>query len=118
MGNRLCAIAVLMVAANAPAVLAQSAPSVTTLQRCLRNNGIGFTPFRDGQGPEEVVYPTVSQLAEDVDVLSRTVGSIRVYGTDGTLGEVASLAKARGLGVMQGVFIGKDKAVNERGIAA
>lgn len=50
-------------------------------------NGIGYSPFRDGQGPEEIHYglavpPTKQQILEDLRLLVPRWRVIRLYGSD------------------------------------
>lgn len=87
-------------------------------QVCLLANGLGYTPFRDGQGPEEGLPLTPEQLKEDITFLASFTKQIRTYSASGPLGMVAPLASAQGMRVAQGVFLGENEAVNEREIAA
>lgn len=94
----------------------QVQPAVSPkIRQCWMDNGLAYSPFRDGQSPEGLVpaYPTLDQIDEDLAFLGRMTKRIRTYGTAHSLGEIPRLAKQHGITVMQGVWLGKDLDANE-----
>jgi exo-beta-1,3-glucanase (GH17 family) len=85
----------------------------------LAANGLGYGPFRDGQGPEysPPIIPRIEQLEEDLRFLARITKRIRTYKTTNTQANIPHLAKRFGIGVAQGIELGTDDAENEKQIA-
>jgi exo-beta-1,3-glucanase (GH17 family) len=96
-------------------------PSFSFVSQCLLKNGVAYGPFRDGQSPDfdSPVYPTEEQVAEDIKVLSRVTHRLRTYSaTEEPFTAIPRLARASGVDVMQGVFLGQNRNENERQIAS
>jgi exo-beta-1,3-glucanase (GH17 family) len=83
-----------------------------------RLDAVSFAPFRPGQSPLTGIYPTTAQMAQDIALLAPHVRAIRTYAAFGSQGEAASLARAQGLKVWQGIWLGDNPADNAREIAA
>jgi exo-beta-1,3-glucanase (GH17 family) len=81
-------------------------------------NGLAYGPFRDGQGPDIDIYPSVDQLQEDLRFLSHITKKIRIYGTRGTFSKIPSIAKGLGIAVAQGVYLNSDVDENKKAIAS
>ncbi len=95
----------------------QLAPDVddpgSPLRECLRNQGLAYGPFRDGQDPGQGTYPTREQIAEDLQFLASVTHRIRSYSVAGSLAEIPAIARELGLAVTQGIYLGDDPAANE-----
>ncbi len=83
--------------------------------------GASFSPFRADQSPgestQESIYPTEEQISRDLQLLSKTVRSVRTYSVDQTLGSVPSLANAFDMNVYVGLWISDDLERNRQEIA-
>jgi exo-beta-1,3-glucanase (GH17 family) len=86
---------------------------------CLAANGIGYGPFRDGQGPHYTppIIPRIEQIEEDLRFLSHITKRIRTYKTTDTQSNIPHFAKRFGMRVAQGIELGKDDAANAKQIA-
>ena len=86
---------------------------------CLAANGLGYGPFRDGQGPDynPPIIPRIEQLEEDLHFLARITKRIRTYKTTNTQANIPHLAKRFGISVAQGIELGTDRAENDKQIA-
>jgi exo-beta-1,3-glucanase (GH17 family) len=99
---------------HAPSAGAQPTPAA-----CLAENGLGYGPFRDGQGPEykPPLIPRVEEIEEDLDFLSQITKRIRTYSTTNTQANIPHLAQRFGISVAQGIDLTRDEADNEKQIA-
>lgn len=79
---------------------------------------VSFAPFRDGQSPLTMVYPTPAQIEEDLRLLKDEVMAVRTYTSREGLENVPPLARRYGVKVMQGSWIGPKTALNEEEVAA
>ncbi|UEM21527.1 glycoside hydrolase [Skermanella mucosa] len=79
---------------------------------------VSFAPFRDGQSPLTMVYPTPAQIEEDLRLLKDEVTAVRTYTSREGLENVPPLARDYGIKVMQGSWIGPKTDLNEKEIAA
>jgi exo-beta-1,3-glucanase (GH17 family) len=70
-------------------------------------SGISYGPHRDGQTPNAGPQPTEAQILEDLRIMSRHWGMIRMYGSRGSTEIVCRLIRAEKipLKVMVGVWI-------------
>lgn len=89
-----------------------------SIQPCLLANGMAYTPFRDGQGPDTGIYPGVGQIVEDVRFLSQITKKLRTYSAVRPIGAVARIAKAEGISIVLGISLGADDDLNEEEIRA
>jgi glucan 1,3-beta-glucosidase len=71
----------------------------------------GQTPFTKGF----VISP--AQIDADLALLAKRTGCVRTYSVDQGLAAVPALARKHGLRVMLGLWIGRDRAENERELA-
>jgi exo-beta-1,3-glucanase (GH17 family) len=86
---------------------------------CLLENGLAYGPFRDGQSPDAGIYPTAAQVEEDLTTLSRITRRIRTYSAAEPVFQfIPQIATRLGMSVSQGIYLGPDRAENERQIAA
>jgi exo-beta-1,3-glucanase (GH17 family) len=79
---------------------------------------VSFAPFRRGQSPLTRVYPTPEQVIEDLESLKGIAGGIRTYTAREGLEGVPPEAQRLGLTVMQGVWLGADRSINEKEVQA
>ncbi len=80
-------------------------------------SGFSFSPFRQGQSPQDNRYPSPAQMSADLELLSSQTDNIRTYSVDGALADIPRLAEDVGMRVSLGIWISPDKERNEREIA-
>lgn len=93
-------------------------------------NGVGYSPYRDGQDPDWGPYPSLDEIRQDIDILNSTilcpyfnqglVKEIRTYGSDHNAEKIPQLILEKGssLKVNAGCWLGNDLGVNERLVVA
>ncbi|MHA6494304.1 glycosyltransferase [Pseudomonas borbori] len=79
-------------------------------------SGYSFSPFRQGQNPQNDTYPSDAQMRADLELLATQTDNIRTYSVDGPLGNIPKLAEEFGLRVTLGIWISPDEERNEREI--
>ena len=79
---------------------------------------VSFAPFRRGQGPLNKVYPTAEQVIEDLRSLKGIARGIRTYTAREGLEVVPPEAQKLSLNVMQGVWLGAERDINEKEVQA
>lgn len=69
--------------------------------------GIGYSPYRDCQYPNDngLQQPTIEEVKEDLLRLSHTCNTIRTYSSAGISGKIPAIAKSLGLRVYAGAWI-------------
>ncbi|CAE6934629.1 putative glucosyl transferase [Pseudomonas marincola] len=80
-------------------------------------SGFSFSPFRQGQDPQNNTYPNDEEIRSDLELLSKHTDNIRTYSVDGTLADIPRLAEEFGLRVTLGIWISNDEVRNAREIA-
>lgn len=80
--------------------------------------GFSFSPMHMDEDPTEGRYPTIEEIAADLDLIAGRVDSVRTYTLEATLAEVPRLAGERGLKVALGVWLDADLEANERELQA
>ncbi len=77
--------------------------------------GVSYGPHRDGQTPNEGPQPTDEQILEDLRIMSRHWGMIRMYASRGSTEKVCRLIRAEKipLKVMVGVWIAPEVVKKE-----
>jgi exo-beta-1,3-glucanase (GH17 family) len=80
---------------------------------------ISYAPFHHGQAPYDwdLRIPD-AQIAEDLQRLSALTSCVRTYSAKGAQGRITPLAEAQGLTVLQGIWLGRNRADNRREIEA
>jgi len=78
-----------------------------------RIQGFSFSPMRSGEDPSRGIYPAAAEIDQDLAMLSDRTYAVRTYSVSSTLAEVPRLARAHGLNVALGAWIGPDAAANE-----
>ncbi|MGR8940482.1 MAG: glycoside hydrolase family 17 protein [Gammaproteobacteria bacterium] len=83
-------------------------------------NSVSFAPFREGQSPLTLVFPSAQEIDEDLRLLAGQTHTIRTYASSKGLTEVPAMARKHGLKMIQGAWIGGMTMVkeNEEEIAA
>ncbi|WP_417660202.1 glycosyltransferase [Pseudomonas sp.] len=79
--------------------------------------GYSFSPFREGQTPQNNIYPSDKEITQDLEMLAKQTDNIRTYSVDEALAHIPRLAEEFGLRVTLGVWISNDEERNEREIA-
>ncbi|MCB1923926.1 MAG: glycosyltransferase [Gammaproteobacteria bacterium] len=81
-------------------------------------DGFSFSPMRGEQSPITGELPDISQIDEDLALLSDDVHAVRTYTVRGNMAEVPRLAAVHGLNVALGAWISKDEQRNREEIDA
>ena len=79
---------------------------------------VSFAPFRDGQSPLTLDYPSREEIDQDLRALKDQVAGVRTYSSLEGLEAVPELARQYGLKVTLGAWLGSDLPVNEQEIAS
>jgi len=80
---------------------------------------ISYAPFHGEQAPFRWDLPIADrQIAEDLQRLAALTSCVRTYSAKGPQGRITELAPAFGLNVLQGIWLGRDRADNRREIEA
>ena len=80
---------------------------------------ISYAPFHGDQAPFtwDLHIPD-AQIAGDLERLSQSTSCVRTYSAKGAQGRVTRLAASKGLKVLQGIWLGRNRADNRREIEA
>jgi exo-beta-1,3-glucanase (GH17 family) len=113
--HRLVALLLLTVAAIAAAWwwLGRPVPAPAAATDPGRIQCMSYAPFRSDQSPlVATTHVDAAQVEEDLAKLSRLTGCVRTYATDNGLDQVPAIAQRHGLKVLQGLWLGSDRAKN------
>jgi len=80
-------------------------------------NSVSFAPFRPGQSPLAGRFPSAAEVDTDVALLAGRVRALRSYAAIEGAYDTAAIAERHGLKLWQGIWLGSDRAANEREIA-
>ena len=69
-------------------------------------NSLSFAPFREGQSPLLLQFPTPDQIDEDLKLLADKTHTIRTYSGTYGMKVIPELARKHGLKMIQGAWIG------------
>lgn len=69
-------------------------------------NSLSFAPFREGQSPLLLQFPTPKQIDEDLKLLADKTHTIRTYSSSMGMKPIPELARKHGLKMIQGAWIG------------
>jgi len=92
-------------------------------------NSLSYTPYRNGQGPQDKTFPAPAQIAQDLALIATQANGIRTYAAvEGTPAEtakrlanhtdIAALAQQAGLKMWLGIWLGSDTKKNAEEMAA
>jgi exo-beta-1,3-glucanase (GH17 family) len=92
-------------------------------------NSLSYTPYRNGQGPQDKGFPSAAHIAEDFALIAGQADGIRTYAAlEGTPEEtaarlanhtnIAALAQQAGLKLWLGIWLGSDPKKNAEEMAA
>lgn len=76
--------------------------------------GLGFAPFRDCQHPERGVFPSAEEMREDVEIIRGMGNAIRTYSSLHDAAAAIGHARALGLRVSAGAWLGPENTDEER----
>jgi exo-beta-1,3-glucanase (GH17 family) len=82
-----------------------------------RLNSVSFAPFRAGQSPLEGVFPSAAEVDADMALLAPLVRAARSYASVEGSYDTAEIAARHGVKLWQGIWLGGDRAQNQREIA-
>ena len=69
-------------------------------------NSLSFAPFREGQNPLLLQFPTPEQIDEDLALMATKTHNIRTYSSTLGMSVIPALAQKHGLQMIQGAWIG------------
>lgn len=69
-------------------------------------NSLSFAPFREGQSPLLLQFPTPQQIDEDLALMADKTRTIRTYSISEGMSVIPGLARKHGLQMIQGAWIG------------
>lgn len=69
------------------------------------NRGIAFSPFRNGQNPDRGVFPSITEIEQDVKQMKPFFQNLRTYGSGSTLKEIVPIAERNNLLVTVGAWL-------------
>jgi uncharacterized protein (TIGR03437 family) len=69
--------------------------------------GVDYGPFRDGQSPDQGIFPTINQMREDMPVLRRIAPCVRTFSVTNGFDQIPGLAKQAGLKVVPTAWISR-----------
>jgi len=78
-----------------------------------RVQGYSFSPMRADDNPTRHIFPSVSEVDEDLALLQGEAYAIRTYTLEGPMPQVPRLAAAHGLNVSVGAWIDGNPKTNE-----
>ena len=78
-----------------------------------RIQGFSFSPLRANQDATKHIYPSLQEIEADLALLEGRAHAVRTYTMDGTLGEIAPLARKHNLNVALGAWISNNRRRNE-----
>lgn len=92
-------------------------------------NSLSYTPYRNGEGPEDKTFPSPAKIAADLTLIAGQANGIRTYAAlEGTPAQtaarlanhtdIAALAQKAGLKMWLGIWLGSDTKKNAEEIAA
>ncbi len=74
---------------------------------------MSYAPFRAGQSPLVAnAHAEAADIEEDLVSLARLTGCVRTYATDTGVEQVPAIAQRLGMKVLQGIWLGGDRAKN------
>src|SRR6266852_837430 len=74
---------------------------------------MSYTPFRGDETPlNAATHAEATRIEEDLSKLARLTGCVRTYATDNGLDQVPAIAQRLGIKVLQGLWLGSDRAKN------
>jgi exo-beta-1,3-glucanase (GH17 family) len=84
-------------------------------------NSLSFAPFREGQSPLLLQFPTPEQIDEDLQLMADKTHTIRTYSSTEGMDVIPALARKHGLKMIQGAWIGylpKDSRIEIEALVA
>lgn len=73
-----------------------------------------YSPFRDGQSPDSGIYPSETEIREDLTLLKPSVTAVRTYGVTHGLERIPAIAKELGIRCLAGAWISADPNANQQ----
>jgi exo-beta-1,3-glucanase (GH17 family) len=78
---------------------------------------VSYAPFRGAQNPlDPSLHIDAAQIAEDLAQLAQITNCVRTYSVDNGVDQVPELAAKVGLKVIQGIWLGSNRAKNQQQI--
>ncbi len=101
---------------TSPAPKIERRPLVLTVGNKWIGAGVSYGPFRDGQSPKGVL-PTAEQIREDLHIMARHWGMLRMYGSRGATDQVCQIIHEEKLPlkVMVGAWIAPEGRTDAAG---
>ena len=89
-------------------------PSPAPINRVCK--GVCYGPFRDGQNPDQGIFPSETDIREDMPILKNMAEAIRTYGVCNGLEKIVPIANEFDLKVSPGAWICSNYEGNEEEI--
>ena len=83
-----------------------------------RLNSVSLAPYRPGESPLTGTFPTRAEVDQDLVLIATRAAAIRTYAAIEGDYDLPALARAHGLKMWQGIWLGPDRAANARELAA
>ncbi|HYD99698.1 MAG TPA: glycosyl hydrolase family 17 protein, partial [Alphaproteobacteria bacterium] len=118
---RYASLAFAAILAIVASILAWGAPNwATRLEHGWEGklSSLSYAPFRRGQSPYQGSVATPEQIDEDFRLLAERAGGVRTYTSLAGLEHAPEIARRHGLKVIQSAWLSRDRAANDREIAA
>lgn len=80
-------------------------------------DSVSYAPYRPGESPFSGRFPTRAEVDADLALLAQHVRAIRTYAAIEGDYDVAALAQQHGLKLWEGIWLGADRAQNQREMA-
>lgn len=93
-------------------------PPVASGAGPLANQGLAYSPFRDGQSPNAEPFPSLEEMRADLEQLRGTARILRTYGSSRWLRSLAAEADQLGFSVLAGAWLGTDRERNQEEVEA
>ena len=83
-----------------------------------RLNSVSFAPYRAHESPLTQSFPTRAEVDQDLGLIAARSRGFRTYAAIEGRYDLPAMARAHGLKMWQGIWLGPDRAANAREIAA
>lgn len=81
--------------------------------------GLDYGPFRDGQSPDLMIFPTKAQLAQDMIILAQHTRFLRFYSEANGFSQIIPTATRLGLRIIPGAFLSnKFPSINDQEVSS
>jgi exo-beta-1,3-glucanase (GH17 family) len=79
-------------------------------------HAICYSPFRTGQDPTKGIFPTLTEISQDLSLIAGYAPRIRTYGNDNVLYQIPTLCDQKSMKCSPGAWISADTAANSANV--